>query len=175
MTIGVATLVRRLARMTSEGCAAIRVDAQYAANGPLQCASAPLGIALAGTITDDIAVRTEPASFGEVTPFTCDDRDTIEQMMMRVVYPSDDGNLVYTWEDGEIHECGIDCDDTATLSQMLRGAFIVQDNGVVRIRVVAVSADNALTCDQDEPWQTILRRAMVPIGDGLYAVNVVQI
>lgn len=174
-TIGVATLVRRLSRIASDGCVALVVDALYFASGPLECAPAPLGISLAAAITDTYAIRTEPATDGEVTALTCDDADTLEQLLMRVVYPADGGgNLVYTWEDGEVHDCGISCDDRTSLEQMLRGAFVVQDNGVVRLRVVSVAADDALQCDDDEPWQTILRRAMAPIGGGLYAVTVVQ-
>lgn len=173
-TIGYETLLRRVARADGE-CHALAIDAtSVVITGGLECDPLHILTDLAALLTSASLVRVEYATAGDVTEVDCGNH-TLLDLFYETINVDENGLAILVWDDLVASECQFDCEDSGlTAEQMLRGAFVRQSNGVLRLRITPFGG-SALTCDSEHiSAETLMRSMMKSYGDGRFAVRYIQ-
>lgn len=169
---GLATLAMRAMRASSN-CAAIACDPNAPVGDFPECGARGAIADLFSIAADSGLISTSPASLGDVAEIDCEAADLNTLFCECLRRASIDGRkTLVTWEHGEPVDCGGDCDETATLEQLLRGCFIRMSNLELRVRVLPVDSMPLLQCGA-EHWQALLRRAIAKVGPSSYAIRVI--
>lgn len=157
-------------------CMAVIVEQSFDLPSELECGHPPTDTLLAGSLNPSGLPRVLHAALGSVTRPGCDEHAVgLAELLAAVTYLLPSGEYaIATWEDGGSYPCQEDgCEPEPTLEQMLRGAFIRQENGVARVHVAPTVEPTSVAVECGaEPIGTLLRRAMIKIAPGEYAIRV---
>lgn len=171
------TLLRgAITRMVGE-CSALLANLAPDISVGIECGDA-LGAEtiVASLIDENGLLRVNAYSDGGTYPLECDEVErTLHELFGEVLSRTTDGGLALSvYFDPELGDCDpMECDDTATISQMLRGAFArLNSNDQLVFMGIQVPAGTAGDCDEQEPIETALRRIMALTAPSQYAMRI---
>lgn len=171
------TLLRgAISRMSGE-CSSLLVNQAPEVTVNIECGDAlDAETIVAGLIDGDGLLKVNTYSGGGAYPIGCDEADrTLHEMIGEILMRTSDGGMaISVYMEEEIADCvPAECDDSATLAQMLRGAFVrLNSNDQLLLMTQMVPAGSAADCDQQEPIETALRRTMAMLAPGQYAMRI---